>query len=215
MKYVNYKQILERQEEIEKILEENTKYVNYKQIFARQKEIEKILQVACPNINSESGIYFLTRNEENTKYAYIGKGKNVIRRMVSHVQGYKQRIDISIRKRGFYSESNKLGWKLNVLYFPEEMLDEKERYYIDKYRNGGYTMYNIESGGTIAKEIIGERKSPKTYREGVAYGELKAKRKIKELFAKYLNYSIKGQSNKIKEKKLNEFEEWLIEHDSK
>lgn len=187
------------------------KYVNYKQIFARQKEIEKILQVACPNINNKSGIYFLTRNEENTKYAYIGKGKNVIRRMVSHVQGYEQRIDISIRKRGFYSESNKLGWKLNVLYFPEEMLDEKERYYIDKYRNGGYTMYNIESGGTVAKEIIGERKAPKTYREGVEYGKKKTIKKIRQFFEKYLDFSIKGSTNKIKEKKLKEFEEWLYD----
>lgn len=189
--------------------------INYKQLFARQKEIEKVLKIACPTINNNSGIYFLTRKDEDKNYAYIGKGVDVLRRMVSHMQGYEQRVDISLRKRGLYGDSNELGWRLNVLYFPKEVLDEKERYYIEQYRNNGYIMYNIESGGTINKEIIGERKSPKTYRDGVAYGELKAKRKIKELFEKYLNYSIKGQSNKIKEKKLNEFEEWLIEHDSK
>jgi hypothetical protein len=141
---------------------------NYKQLFAKQREIEKILQVACPNIRHESGLYFLTREEEGKRYAYIGKGVDVCRRMVSHVQGYQQRIDISLRKRGFYSNSNQLGWRLKVLYFPKHLLDEQERYYIEQYRKMGVIMYNVESGGTLNKEIIGEKKPAKTYKDGLA-----------------------------------------------
>ena len=70
-------------------------------------------------------------------------------------------------------------------------------------------MYNIESGGTLNKEIIGERKPPKTYTQGVEYGEKKAIRRVKEFFDKYLDYGIKEPSNKVKERKIKEFEELL------
>ena len=59
-----------------------------------------------------------------------------------------------------------------------------------------------------------ENQSPKNYREGVAYGELKTKRKVKEYFDKYLDYSVKGVSNKIKERKYNEFKDWLNDEES-
>lgn len=185
------------------------KNVNYKQIFARQRQCEEILKKACPNLRHESGIYFLTREENNIKYAYLGKGVDVCKRMCSHLMGYSQRIDISLRKRGLYSNSNELGWKLNVMYFPKELLDEKERYYITQYIENKFVMYNIESGGTLNKEIIGERKPPKTYTQGVEYGEKKAIRRVKEFFDKYLDYGIKEPSNKVKERKKKEFEELL------
>ena len=182
---------------------------NYRQIFARQKQCEGILKKACPNINHNSGIYFLLREEEGHRYGYIGKGKDVLRRMCSHLSGYQQRVDISLRKRGFYSKENEGGWKLNVLYFPEHLLDEKERYYIELYRKSGTILYNVESGGTINKEIIGERKAPKTYQDGLRQGDKRTKRKVKEYFEKYLDVMIRQPSNKIKEKKYNEFISWL------
>ena len=182
---------------------------NYKKIFARQKQCEEILKKACPNIIHNSGIYFLLREEEGNRYGYIGKGVDVLRRMCSHLSGYQQRIDISLRKRGFYSKDNEGGWQLNVLYFPEHLLDEKERYYIELYRKSGTILYNVENGGTINKEIIGEKKPTKLYSDGLLQGDKRTKRKVKEYFDKYLDYSIKGNKNKIKERKYNEFKEWL------
>jgi hypothetical protein len=123
---------------------------------------------------------------------------------VSHLQGY-QHIDISLRKRGFYSKDNEGGWKLNFLIFPPYKLDDKERFYINNYRNAGYQLYNIESGGTTGKTIINERKPTKGYQDGVAYGEKKTKRKVKEFFDKYLEFCIKEPVNKIKERKFEEF----------
>ena len=183
---------------------------NYKQIFAKQKALEKTIKMACPQIDNKSGIYFYTRDDEETgeKFAYIGLAKDLMRRSVSHLQGYSH-IDISLRKRGFYSKDNTSGWKLNCLHFPEELIEEKERYYIEQYRKIGYTLYNIESGGREGKEIIGERKPAKTYMDGLKQGDKRTKRKVREFFEKYLDYEIKMPSNKIKIKKYNEFKEWL------
>lgn len=184
---------------------------NFKQIFAKQKKLEELLKIACPNIEHRSGLYFLTREEDGKKYAYIGKGVDVCRRMVSHLQGYQQRIDISLRKRGFYSNENDSGWKLSVRYFDEQYLDEKERFYIEDAISKGLILYNIESGGTVGKEIIGERKTPKTYRDGLAQGEENIRKKVRVYFEKYLDYTIKQPANKIKERKLEEFSAFLRE----
>jgi hypothetical protein len=181
---------------------------NYKQLFAIQKRLEGVVLQACPYMKHTSGIYFYTRVDEEGKYAYIGKAVDLIKRSVSHLQGY-QRIDLSLKKRGFYSNDNKDGWHLNCLVVPENQLDEKETYYIRQYQDAGYEMYNIESGGTTGKTLINERKPSKGYYDGVAQGEKKTKKLVKEFFDKYLDFSIKGQSNKIKERKLEEFKQFL------
>lgn len=182
---------------------------NYKQLFAIQSKLEKQLKLACPNIDSKSGIYFLTRKDDNGSYFYIGKGVNLIRRMCSHLQGYQQRIDISLKKRGFYSEENTLGWELNVLHFRPEELNEKEQFFIKKYLDAGWISYNIESGGTTGKEIIGERKPAKTYTDGIKQGQKKTREEVRIYFNKYLDFAIKPPTNKIKERKIEEFKKFL------
>ena len=182
---------------------------NYKQLFAIQSKLEKQLKLACPEIDSKSGIYFLTRKDDDGSFFYIGKGVNLIRRMCSHLQGYQQRIDISLKKRRFYSDENTLGWKLNVMHFKPEELDEKERYFIDLYLKNNWTSYNVESGGTIGKTIVGERKPAKTYTDGIKQGRNKAREEIKIYFDKYLDFAIKPPANKIKERKAEEFKKFL------
>ena len=188
---------------------------NYKQLFAIQSKLEKQLKLACPEIDNKSGIYFLTRKDDDGSFFYIGKGVNLIRRMCSHLQGYQQRIDISLKKRGFYSEGNTLGWKLNVMHFKPEELDEKERYFIDLYLKNNWTSYNVESGGTIGKTIIGERKPAKTYTDGIKQGRNKAREEIKIYFDKYLDFAVKPPANKIKERKAEEFKKFLEEYSEK
>ena len=156
---------------------------NYKRIFAIKKETEMRLWGICPEAATHrSGIYFYTREDMDGKHAYIGKAVDLTERTISHMNGYQQRIDISLKSRGFYSDLNPSGWKLNVIYYPKAELDKWEQYWIDRYRKEGIDLYNVESGGTDGKTIIGERKPPKTYREGVAYG--------KELIARELRHII-------------------------
>lgn len=181
-----------------------------KQYFYMQRQCEDLLKTICPELDHRAGIYFYTREEENQKFAYIGKSVDCLKRCISHHLGRKQRIDNSINKRGYYHcINNQLGWKLNVLYFLESELDKKEQFYIDAYKKAGWELYNIESGGTVGKTIIGERKSPKSYYDGVAYGRAKAIKDVAVFFEKYLDFVIKGKPNKIKERKLKEFEDLI------
>lgn len=182
--------------------------IDYKNLFAIQKKLEKVILKACPTMPTTSGIYFYTRIDEDGKYIYIGKAVNLLRRSISHLQGY-QHIDISLKKRGFYSEDNKNGWHLNYLIFPEHLLDEKEAYYIKQYQDAGYHLYNIESGGTLGKTIINEKKPIKTYKDGLKQGYKNAQRDVAKLFEKNLVYTINGKPNKLKEKALEKFKHFL------
>ena len=56
---------------------------------------------------------------------------------------------------------------------------------------------------------ISENSTKKGYYQGVAFGKNRAVQEIKTYFDKYLDFVIKGKPNKIKERKLKEFEELL------
>ena len=86
-------------------------YQNIKRAKAIEAENRKRLLRLNPELNDKSGIYFLTRTDENEiSYFYIGQAVNIISRLCSHLIAY-QHIDLSIKKRGFYSEDNPYGWK--------------------------------------------------------------------------------------------------------
>ena len=110
--------------------------MNYRQLYSIKKaNKERILKV-CPNCPETSGIYFLLREEDGFKYAYIGQSVNILQRLSDHLQGY-QYIDLSIKKHGLWSEENQTGWVIHFLEFPKEQLDEKEQYYIKECANAG------------------------------------------------------------------------------
>ena len=181
-----------------------------KAVFAKQKQYEDIVKKACPSIDNRSGVYFYTRTDLVTgeKFAYIGLAKRLLARCCQHMLGY-QHIDISIRKRGLYSKENEGGWKLNCLHFPEQLIEEKERFYIEQYQKANVTLLNIEGGGRQGKVDIAERKPVKTYTDGLKQGRKNAVREVKVFFDKYLDFSIKDNPTKIKERKYNEFRKWL------
>lgn len=184
--------------------------INYRQIFERKKEYERRILKVCPTAKNESGIYIFLREENGFKYAYIGQSVKVLDRLGSHLAGYTQHIDKSIKAHKLFSEENPHGWKIECLYFPTEQLNEKEQYYIKLYANNGYQVRNRTSGSQDGDKFsIAENKSPKNYTDGVLYGEKKTLRKIKELFEKYLDVSVKDKPNKIKERKLQEFKDLL------
>lgn len=183
---------------------------NYKQIFANKDKATRELLAVCPNICHRSGIYFLLREDVDGKYGYIGKSEtSLLERMCSHLTGYQQHIDVSLKKRGFYSELNPSGWKLNVLFYPKTDVDRWERHWIEEYRKAGYKLLNVESGGAEGKTIIGERKSPKSYREGVAYGKKSLARELAHIIETH-KFEIKPQKeNKVTQKALAKFWELL------
>lgn len=187
---------------------------DYAKLAEKKKAAAKLLVQVCPKADHRSGIYFYTREDEQGKHIYIGKAKDLWERSISHIIGYQQHIDISIKKRGFYSDKNKSGWKLNVMLYPEEQLDFWERHWISLYRESGHHLYNVESGGTEGKEIIGERKPPKTYRDGLSQGRKSLARELKHIIDTHLEIKLRKEDNKISQKALAKFWE-LLESEEK
>lgn len=180
------------------------------------KNKEKLLAIN-PNLDEQSGIYFLTRTDESgIRYAYIGQAKHLLSRLAQHLSGY-QHIDLSLKKHGLCTKDNPHGWKVGFLHFSISELDEKEQYYIKQYAQGGYQLRNKTAGGQgEGKAQIDEYRPSKGYRDGLKQGYKNASREVAKLFEKHLRVSIKSdKSNKVQEKALNKFEEFLEFHKEK
>ena len=121
---------------------------NYKNI-ARIKSIDKsnkkrLLKVN-PNLDDENGIYILWRTEI---HGYIGQTKQgILTRLSQHMSGYKQHIDLSLKKHGLYSADNKGGYKIDFIHCPISELDNKEKEYIRKAIDSGWIVKNKTGGG--------------------------------------------------------------------
>lgn len=189
--------------------------MDYRKLYAIKRKNEQRVLSVNKNIKDESGIYFLTRVDENgINYFYIGQSVTVLSRMVSHLSGY-QHIDISLKKRGFYSTSNPYGWKLNAMYYPKDKLDEMEQYWILEYTKKGYqARYNKTAGGQgVGKEKINEYRPVKGYRDGLEQGRKNASKEIAHLFEKHLAVSAKSDPPTVNQQKaLQKFNDFLEYH---
>ena len=187
-------------------------YKNYAQVKAVQQVYrEKFLQLN-PNLNDNSGIYFLTRTDSNgiTSF-YIGQSVTILKRLCSHMTGY-QHIDLSLKKYGLYSDSNPHGWKVDATEYPTDKLDEMEQYWILEYTKRGYQCrYNKTSGSQgTEKEKINEYRPSKGYRDGLEQGRKNASKEIAHLFEKHLVVSTKKEKPTVNQQKaLEKFQEFL------
>lgn len=190
-------------------------YKKLRQAKAIETTNRKRLMKINPKLDDGSGIYFLTRTDENEiSYFYIGQAVHIIQRMCSHLTGY-QHIDLSIKKRGFYSEENPFGWKINFIHYPVEQLDKMEQYWILEYTKKGYQCrYNKTSGSQgEGKEKINEFRPAKGYRDGIQQGKIILARELKHIIDTHLKVSIKPEkvNNKVSIKALEKFNDLLNE----
>lgn len=190
-------------------------YKKLRQAKAIETTNRKRLMKINPKLDDGSGIYFLTRTDENEiSYFYIGQAVHIIQRMCSHLTGY-QHIDLSIKKRGFYSEENPFGWKINFIHYPVEQLDKMEQYWILEYTKKGYQCrYNKTSGSQgEGKEKINEFRPAKGYRDGIQQGKITLARELKHIIDIHLNVSIRPEkaNNKVSIKALEKFNGLLNE----
>lgn len=190
---------------------------NYRQLYAKQENQKKQLLKLNPLLNDEPGIYFLLRrSEEDIKFAYIGQSRTVLTRLISHLNGYEQHIDLSLKKHKLWSEDNPYGWRVEFLNCPVEQLDALETYYIKQYADAGYQLRNSSVGGQGANRAsgeIGERKAPKGYRAGVQHGKKQLARDLSNIIDKHLDVTLKPDkaNNKISQKQEQKFWELLDE----
>ena len=164
---------------------------NMRQIKAIENQNKKRLLKVNPKLNERSGIYFLPRTDENGfRFAYIGQAVKILTRLASHMTGYEQHIDLSLRKHKLYDEQNNPhGWRVEFLNFPESELDEREKYYIKLYADKGYQLRNVSLGGqgeNRASGSIGERKAPKGYMQGIQQGKKVLAKELSNIAEKYL-----------------------------
>jgi hypothetical protein len=190
-------------------------YKKLRQAKAIEATNRKRLLKINPKLDDGSGIYFLTRTDENEiLYFYIGQAVHIIQRMCSHLTGY-QHIDLSIKKRGFYSKENPYGWKINFIHYPVEQLDKMEQYWILEYTKKGYQCrYNKTSGSQgEGKEKINEFRPAKGYRDGIQQGKITLARELKHIIDTHLNVSIRPEkaNNKVSIKALEKFNDLLNE----
>ena len=190
-------------------------YKKLRQAKAIEATNRKRLLKINPKLDDGSGIYFLTRTDENEiQYFYIGQAVHIIQRMCSHLTGY-QHIDLSIKKRGFYSGENPFGWKINFIHYPVEQLDNMEQYWILEYTKKGYQCrYNKTSGSQgEGKEKINEFRPAKGYRDGIQQGKITLARELKHIIDTHLNVSIRPEktNNKVSIKALEKFNYLLNE----
>lgn len=182
-----------------------------KQKAIEQKNRKRLLEVN-ESLDDGSGIYFLTRTDENgIKYAYIGQAKHILARLAQHLVGY-QHIDLSLKSHGLYSVDNIYGWKIGFLHFPLEKLDEKEQYYIKQYAVNGYQLRNKTGGGQgKGKEKIDEYRPAKGYYDGLKQGRKNLARELSGIIEKHLVISLKSekQGNKVSQKQYEKFMDLL------
>lgn len=190
-------------------------YQNIARAKAIEQENKKRLLKLNPKLNDKSGIYFLLREDENRfKFAYIGQAKSVLQRLASHLVGYEQRIDLSLRKHKLYSEDNPYGWRVEFLNFPESQLDEKEKYYIKLYADNGYQLRNVSIGGQGGNRdsgSIGERKAPKGYLQGIQQGRKNLAKELCNIAEKHLKIELRADkvNNKVSQKQYEKFMDLL------
>lgn len=190
-------------------------YQNIARAKAIEQENKKRLLKLNPKLNDKSGIYFLLREDENGfKFAYVGQAKSVLQRLASHLVGYEQHIDLSLRKHKLYSEDNPYGWRVEFLNFPESQLDEKEKYYIKLYADKGYQLRNVSLGGqgeNRASGSIGERKAPKGYLQGIQQGRKNLARELSNIAEKHLKIELREDkaNNKVSQKQYEKFMDLL------
>lgn len=167
----------------------------------------------------QSGIYeFERRDEKGVEFFYVGQAVNVFERLVSHINGYDQRLDLSLRKRGLKSLTNPYGWDVRVLeYCNREELNEKETQHIYDEIFAGKQTYNSTYGSQgEGKQGIKENKPSKGYYDGVAQGYENARREIAHLFELHLTAVQKSaKPNKNQEKALSKFYDFLADKKAK
>lgn len=187
-------------------------YQKFKQAKAIEKKNKEKFLTVNPYLNEKSGIYILTREDENEfRYAYIGQAVHVLTRLAQHLVGF-QHIDLSLKKHGLYSKENPYGWTVDSFSYSAEELDKQEQYWIKKYADMGFQLRNKTSGSQgEGKAQIADYRPHKGYRDGLEQGRKNLAKELSNIADKHLVISLKPEKfgNKVSEIQFEKFKELL------
>lgn len=185
--------------------------------FIKRKAIERKNKerwlAVNPYLTDDSGIYILTRTDENNiHYAYIGQAKHILTRLAQHLEGY-QHIDLSIKKHCLLDANHPYGWFVKQTLIPIEQLDKAEQEYIKLYADMGYQLRNKTLGGQGAGKVgIDETKPSKGYYDGKKQGRADVINDLKRTL-KYIQITPKNDG-KLANRMLTKFWEIMGENDN-
>lgn len=192
-------------------------YQNIRKAKAIEQQNKQKFLAINPKLDDESGIYFLTReDEQGFRYAYIGQAVHILTRLAQHLVGY-QHIDLSLKKHGLYSEENPYGWKVNFRHYTTNLLDKMEQLWIKQYADKGYQLRNKTSGSQgEGKAQIADYRPQKGYRDGLKQGRINLARELSSIAEKHLKIEIRDdkKNNKISQRQFEKFKELLSEEKS-
>lgn len=187
-------------------------YHNIAKAKAIESKYKQQFLELCPELDENSGIYFLLRvGEDGLKYGYVGQAKHILSRLAQHMTGY-QHIDLSLKSHKLYDkDSNPYGWRVGFIHCPISELDEQEQKYIKAYANAGFQMRNKTAGSqSKGKTQIDEFRPAKGYYDGLKQGRKNASKEIAHLFDLHLEVKCKSEkANKNQQKALEKFNEFL------
>ena len=187
-------------------------YQKFKQAKAIEKKNKERFLEVNPYLDEKSGIYILTREDENGfRFAYIGQAVHVLTRLSQHLVGF-QHIDLSLKKHGLYSKENPYGWTVDSFSYPARKLDEQEQYWIKKYADMGFQLRNKTSGSQgEGKAQIADYRPHKGYRDGLEQGRKNLAKELSNIADKHLLISLKPEKsgNKVSERQFEKFKELL------
>lgn len=189
-------------------------YQKFRKAKAIEAKNKKRWLEANPKLDDESGIYILTRQDENGfRYAYVGQAKHILTRLSQHLSGY-QHIDLSLKSHGLHSEDNPHGWGVCIQHCPVDRLNEEEQRWIKYCADKGYQLRNKTSGSQgEGKTQIADYRPTKGYRDGLKQGRINMARELSHIIEKHLVVAIRDdkQGNKVSEKQFEKFKELLKE----
>lgn len=188
-------------------------YKKFRQAKAIEAKNKQKWLALNSSITEESGIYILTRLDENGfRYAYVGQAKHILTRLSQHLVGY-QHIDLSLKKHGLFDEErNPCGWNVGWVYYPESELDRKEQDFIKTYAKAGYQLRNKTSGSQgEGKTKIDDYRPAKGYYDGIKQGKKSLAKELSHIAEKHLEIRLKPekQGNKVSEKQYEKFMDLL------
>ena len=171
---------------------------------------KKKLKSMYPELREDSGIYILTRNENDFNYAYVGQAKHILTRLAEHMMGRSQHIDRSIYMHGWKTKQKTSGWEIKgIRYCPKEQLDAWEQYFIKLYHKAGCQLHNKTVGGQgEGHTAIAEFLPKKSYHDGLKQGRENLRRELAHIVDKYFNIELK-KDNKLSQKALIKFYDLL------
>lgn len=183
-------------------------YQKFRQAKAIEAKNKKRWLEANPKLDDESGIYILTRQDENGfRYAYVGQAKRILTRLSQHLAGY-QHIDLSLKSHGLHSDDNPYGWNVGEVHCPIDKLDECEQHYIKYCAYKGYQLRNKTSGSQgEGKAKIDDYRPAKGYYDGIKQGKKSLAKELSHIAEKHLEIRLKPekQGNKVSEKQYEKF----------